>query len=149
VAVTHTFAGLPVTDYTTAYEWYVRLLGREADVFPHGRECVWHLTQTSSIYVAQDPERAGRALVTLALDDLDDHERRLRQASFAFSDEASGSAPRRLIVNDPDGNRLSFFQDPSSPGGMSTRLGQCSGMTPEPGASETTGRTRVASGEDE
>jgi catechol 2,3-dioxygenase-like lactoylglutathione lyase family enzyme len=115
VAVTHTFAGLPVTDFTAAHDWYVRLLGREADMFPHARECVWHLTPTSSIYVAQDPERAGSALVTLALDDLDDHERWLREGGFGFSDEAGGSAPRRLLVSDLDGNRLAFFQDPSSP----------------------------------
>jgi catechol 2,3-dioxygenase-like lactoylglutathione lyase family enzyme len=117
VAVTHTFAGLPVADYTAAYDWYVRLLGREADMLPHDRECVWHLTPTSSIYVVEDLERAGSALVTLALDDLDDHERRLREASLAFSDEATGSAPRRLIVSDLDGNRLAFFQDPSPTGG--------------------------------
>jgi hypothetical protein len=55
--------------------------------------------------------------VTLALDDLDDHEWRLREASFAFSDEATGSGPRRLIVSDLDGNTLAFFQDPSPPGG--------------------------------
>jgi hypothetical protein len=75
------------------------------------------LTPTSSIYVVQDPERAGSALVTLALDDLDAHERRLREAEFTFSDEGSGTAPRRLILIDPDGNRLAFFQDPSSAGG--------------------------------
>ena len=39
--ITHTFAGLPVADYTAAYDWYVRLLGREADMFPHeSRVCV-------------------------------------------------------------------------------------------------------------
>jgi len=117
VAVTHTFAGLPVADYTAAYDWYVHLLGRSADKFPHDRECVWQLTPTSSIYVAQDLERAGSALVTLALDDLDAQERRLREAGIIFSDEATGSAPRRLIVSDLDGNRLAFFQDPSPTGG--------------------------------
>jgi catechol 2,3-dioxygenase-like lactoylglutathione lyase family enzyme len=119
MAVTHTFAGLPVVDYTAAYDWYVRLLGRDADMFPHDTECVWRLTPTSSMYIAQDPERAGSALVTFALDDLDDHERRLREAGFAFSEETTGSAPRRLIVSDLDGNRLAFFQDPSPTGGSS------------------------------
>ena len=113
VAVTHTFAGLPVADYASAYDWYVRLLGREADMFPHERECVWRLTATSSIYVVQDPERAGRALVTFALDDLDAHEKRLRDGGFTFTEEASGAAPRRLVVSDIDGNRLVFFQDPA------------------------------------
>jgi catechol 2,3-dioxygenase-like lactoylglutathione lyase family enzyme len=116
VAVTHTFAGLPVADYSAAYEWYVRLLGREADMFPHDRECVWRLTPTSSIYVAQDRERAGSALLTVALDDLDAQERRLRDAGFGFMEEATQAAPRRLVVNDADGNRLAFFQDPSASG---------------------------------
>ena len=116
MAVTHTFAGLPVAEYTIAYEWYVRLLGRRADMFPHDSECVWQLTPTSSIYVVQDPERAGSGLVTLALDDLDAHERRLSETGVAFSDEATGSAPRRLIVSDLDGNRIAFFQDPSPAG---------------------------------
>jgi len=119
VTVTHTFAGLPVADYTAAYDWYVRLLGREADMFPHDKECVWRLTPTSSIYVAQDRERSGRALLTLALDDLEAHERRLREAGFTFVEEAGEAAPRRLVVSDLDGNRLAFFQDPSA--------------TPEPG----------------
>jgi hypothetical protein len=82
-------------------------------MFPHEKECVWRLTPTSSIYVAQDSDRAGSALVTLALDDLDDHERRLREAGFAITEEARGAAPRRLVVRDIDGNRLVFFQDPS------------------------------------
>lgn len=113
VAITHSFAGLPVADYTAAYEWYVRLLGREADMFPHETECVWRLTPTSSIYVAQDSDRAGGALVTLALEDLDAHKRRLREAGLTFTEEADGAAPRRLLLGDIDGNRLVFFQDPS------------------------------------
>jgi hypothetical protein len=116
VAVTHTFAGLPVVDYTAAYSWYVRLLGREADMFPHDRECVWRLTPTSSIYVVQDRERAGSALLTVALDDLDAQERRLQEAGLTFMEAASEGAPRRLVVNDLDGNRLAFFQDPSPSG---------------------------------
>ena len=113
VAITHSFAGLPVVDYTAAYDWYLRLLGREADMFPHETECVWRLTPTSSIYVTQDSDRAGSALVTFALDDLDAHERRLREAGFTFTEEATGAAPRRLVVSDIDGNRLVFFEDPS------------------------------------
>jgi catechol 2,3-dioxygenase-like lactoylglutathione lyase family enzyme len=113
MAVSHVFTGLPVADYHAAYAWYVRLLGREADMFSHDRECVWRLTSTSSVYVVQDPQRAGRSLVTLALDDLDAHERRVQEAGFEFAIEDSGVAPRRLIVTDSDGNKLTFFHDPS------------------------------------
>ena len=114
MTITHSFAGLPVTEYATAYDWYARLLGREADMFPHDRECVWHLTSTSSIYVVQDPQRAGRSLVTLALDDLDAHERRMRSAGFIATLDPGDVSLRRLVVTDADGNRIMFFQDPSA-----------------------------------
>ena len=54
-----TFAGLPVTDYASAYGWYVGLLGRPADMFPHESEAVWRLTASGAVYVVQDPIRAG------------------------------------------------------------------------------------------
>jgi catechol 2,3-dioxygenase-like lactoylglutathione lyase family enzyme len=116
MVVSFTFVGLAVVDYPTAYEWYARLFGRGADMFPHEKESVWRLTPTSSIYVVEDRERAGKALVTLALDDLDAYEQRLRDGGFAFSEETNGSAPRRLVVRDVDGNTLTFFQDPAPPG---------------------------------
>lgn len=106
------FAGLAVADYAIAYEWYVGLLGRGADMFPHEKESVWRLTPTSSIYVVEDRERAGSSLVTLALDDLDAYERRPRDGEFSFSEEVDGGAPRRLVVRDNDGNTLTFFQTP-------------------------------------
>ena len=129
MVVSFVFAGVAVADFAAAYEWYVRLLGRGADMFPHERESVWRLTPTGSIYVVEDRERAGSSLLTLALDDLDACERRLRDGEFSFSEETDGGAPRRLVVRDNDGNRLTFFQNP--PGRMSRRVGQCSGMTPE------------------
>ena len=117
MAVTHTFSGLAVADYAAAYGWYVRLLGREADMLPHETECVWRLTPTSSMFVVQDTARAGSGMVTLALDDLDAQEQRLRDAGFTFTAEAGGPGPRRLAVRDPDGNRLTFFADPAPPSG--------------------------------
>jgi len=82
VAVSFMFAGLAVADYAAAYNWYVRLLGREADMFPHDTECVWRLTPTSSIYVVEDRKLAGNGLVTLALDDFDAQERRMREGDL-------------------------------------------------------------------
>jgi catechol 2,3-dioxygenase-like lactoylglutathione lyase family enzyme len=117
VAVTHTFAGLPVSDYAAAYEWYVRLLGRPADMFPHEREAVWQLTPTSSIYVVENSKRAGSGLVTLALDDLDANEERLTAAGLALTEQSGGASPRRLVIKDADGNSLTFFNDPSQSGG--------------------------------
>lgn len=116
MAITYTFAGLPVADFGTASAWYQRLLGRAADMLPHDSEAVWRLTPGSAIYVVQDRERAGSGLLTLAVDDLAEHEARLRETGVAFTELATGDAPHRLRVEDPDGNTLTFFQDPAQPG---------------------------------
>ena len=116
MAVTDTFAGLPVADYAASYDWYVRLLGRPADTFPHDKEAVWRMTPNSSIYLVEDAERAGNGLVTLALDDLDAHERQLGEGGVAYTERTSADAPRRLVVRDVDGNSLAFFQDPAVSG---------------------------------
>jgi catechol 2,3-dioxygenase-like lactoylglutathione lyase family enzyme len=116
VAITYTFTGLPVADYRAAYEWYAGLLGRPADMFPHDTEAVWRLTPTGAIYVVQDRERAGRGLLTVALDNLAEHEQRLRETGIALTELPAGDSPRRLRVTDPDGNTLTFFQDPAQSG---------------------------------
>jgi hypothetical protein len=45
VTVTHIFVGLPVANYAVAYDWYVVLLGRPADMFPRDNEAVWRLAR--------------------------------------------------------------------------------------------------------
>jgi catechol 2,3-dioxygenase-like lactoylglutathione lyase family enzyme len=114
--ITYAFAGLQVTDYVEAYDWYLRVLGRPADMFPHATEAVWWLTSTGAIYVVEDSARAGGGLLTVAVDDLGEVETRLRQAEIAFTEIAAAQAPRRLVVEDTDGNRITFFEDPGQPG---------------------------------
>ena len=84
-------------------------------MFPHDTEAVWRLTTKGAIYVVQDPDRAGSGLLTVALDDLDAYEKHLREAGIAFTEQAAGHAPRRLVVTDLDGNTLTFFEDPAQP----------------------------------
>ena len=112
VSITYSFAGIPVADYAGANEWYVRLFGREPDMVPHETEAVWRLSPRNAIYVVEDPERAGNGLLTLAVDDLDALRARLREAGLPFVEVAAGDAPRRLVVTDPDGNTLTYFEDP-------------------------------------
>ena len=113
--VTHVFAGLAVTDFDAAHDWYVRLFGRSADMTPHEREAVWTATAGGSVYVVEDPEQAGSGSLTLALSDLRSFEAALREARLAYSELAEGAAPRRLVIRDPDGNTITFFQDPAAP----------------------------------
>ena len=110
------FVGLPVANYVVAYDWYVVLLGRPADMVPRDSEAVWRLARNGSIYVVQDALRAGNGLVTVALDDLDAHEARLRAVGVAFTEQTDGPDPRCLVFKDVDGNTLKFFQDPAQSG---------------------------------
>ncbi|MEN3284744.1 MAG: hypothetical protein V7607_5884 [Solirubrobacteraceae bacterium] len=108
MSVTHLFAGIPVSDYDAAVAWYERLLGRPPDVLPKEREAMWHLSAAGSIYVVFDAQRAGNALVTLAVDDLE-----ASVAGLAAIEPGPHGMPTAVLV-DPDGNRLQLFADPSA-----------------------------------
>ncbi|MCW2631729.1 MAG: hypothetical protein JWR88_691 [Pseudonocardia sp.] len=52
MAITELFAGIPVSDFATAREWYERLIGRPPDLVPHDAEAAWRLAATTGwIYV--------------------------------------------------------------------------------------------------
>jgi hypothetical protein len=85
-------------------------------MFPHEQEAVWRLSPAASVYVVQDGERAGSGLVTLALDDLDAHEKRLTAEGLVLTEHSGGVSPRRLVIKDADGNSLTFFYGPSQSG---------------------------------
>lgn len=116
MAITHAFAGVPVSDFSAAYEWYARLFGRAADTFPRDGEAVWRLTSSSSVYVVGDRGRAGNGLLTLAVADLDLQAGRLRAAGLALTEQSAGGAPRRVMITDDDGNTITFFEDPGKEG---------------------------------
>ena len=65
------FAGVPVRDYAAGVTWFERLLGESASFRPHDTESVWTLAEHRFVYVVLDPQRAGNALVTFMVDDLD------------------------------------------------------------------------------
>jgi predicted enzyme related to lactoylglutathione lyase len=111
VTVTHVFAGVPVADFEAALTWYERLMGRPPDVRPHDREAVWQLADSGLMYIVADAERAGAALVTLIVADLDAKLAEL--AGRGLVSEAIEELPgagRKAAITDPEGNRISFAQ---------------------------------------
>jgi predicted enzyme related to lactoylglutathione lyase len=111
MAITFVFAGVPVADYDAALRWYERLIGRAPDMLPHDREAAWQLSETGWIYVVADAERAGRALVTLLVDDLDTHVAELAERGIVAPPiETVPGKFRRTAVLDPEGNRVAFAQ---------------------------------------
>jgi len=114
MAVTYVFAGIPVVHRDTAAGWYERLIGRPPDLVPNNDEAAWRLTETGWIYVIVDADRAGSALNTLLVDNLDAFLAGLAERGITTSPvETIGDAVRRTVVTDPDGNRLQIGQPPT------------------------------------
>jgi predicted enzyme related to lactoylglutathione lyase len=111
--VTHVFAGIPVADRDAAVEWYERLSGRAPDLIPNQDEAAWRMNDAGWMCVIADEERAGSALNTLLVDDLDDFLAGLAARGIATAPvEIIGDGVRRTIVTDPDGNRLQIGEPP-------------------------------------
>lgn len=108
------FAGLLVRDLPAALEWYERLLGAPPTFRPNDVEAVWELAPDRSVYVELRPDDAGRSLVTLFVDDLDE-----RVAAAAgrgvdpTSRETYGDGVRKVTFHDPDGNEVGFGGGPA------------------------------------
>jgi predicted enzyme related to lactoylglutathione lyase len=113
MAITHVFAGLPVSDLRSALNWYERLLGRPPDRFPNDEEAVWQLASSGLIYVVRDPRRAGSSLLTLIVDDLDERIATLDASGIGAGEiDTVGGGVRRARITDPDGNRISLGELP-------------------------------------
>lgn len=103
------FAGISVTDFQAALPWYERLLGSEPSFLPHDTEAVWELADQRSVYIVEDPARAGNAVVTVIVDDLD-----TRVADIATrgidpaNRETYSTGVRKITYRDADGNEVGF-----------------------------------------
>jgi len=101
------FAGLPVSDYQRALIWYERLLGFEPAFFPNATEAVWELAEHRYLYIEELPERAGHALHTLFVDNLDERVESISARGIQpASQETYGNGVRKVIYRDPDGNEI-------------------------------------------
>ncbi len=106
------FAGIRVRDLTAARAWYERLLG-EPSFFPNASEVVWTVADERSLYIQEDPRRAGDALITVFVDDLD---ARISQISARGLEPAEretySNGVRKATYRDDDGNEIGFGGPP-------------------------------------
>ena len=101
------FAGVAVRDFDRAVAWFERLLGKPAAFEATDTEFVWTLAERRWIYVELRPERAGHAMVTVFLDDLDGFlESAAARGIHPETRETYGNGVRKAIYRDPDGNEI-------------------------------------------
>jgi len=109
MSATHVFAGIPVADRDAAVSWYTRLFGSAPELLPNDIEAAWRITDRGWVYVIADPARAGSALHTLLVDDLDAFVSGLTERGVETEPiKTLAGSVRRTSVTDPDGNVLNI-----------------------------------------
>jgi predicted enzyme related to lactoylglutathione lyase len=109
--VGYVFAGLMVANRDEAADWYARLLGRPADMLPNDAEATWQLADSASLYLLEDPARAGRGVITLVVDDLDTLLSGIGARGLDVSPtQEVGTAGRKCVISDPDGNEVALVE---------------------------------------
>jgi predicted enzyme related to lactoylglutathione lyase len=105
------FVAVPASNLPRAIEWYVALFGRVPDIVPNDDEVMWQVNDGGWLYLVRDGDRAGRTVVTIAVDDL---ERALADlaARGVRSDgiEPVGDTGRKARLIDPEGNVVAVIE---------------------------------------
>ncbi len=103
------FAALPVAHLGPALAWYERLMGRPPDMVPNASEACWKVAEAGWIYVIEDADRAGGALITLVVDDLDPYLAEFAERGLEAELE-EGPGVRKALLRDPEGNTVAYGQ---------------------------------------
>ena len=107
------FAGIPVRRHATAMPWYEQLFGGPASFQAHATESVWELAENRSVYVVEDADRAGHAVTTVLVDDLDGLVAEISGRGIRpEKEETYGNGVRKVTYRDPDGNEIGFGGGP-------------------------------------
>ena len=112
MTINYVCVGVAVADYEKALGWYKLLFGRPPDVTVTEQESMWQLTDTGLVYVVGDANRAGSALLTILVSNLEDFVAELGKRGLGTSAiETVPGAYRKAMITDPEGNLISFGED--------------------------------------
>ncbi|MDQ6775875.1 MAG: VOC family protein [Actinomycetota bacterium] len=115
MAPQYLLAGLAVARLDPALAWYERFFGRPPDVVPNETEAMWEVTDTGWVYVVADEARAGRGLMTVMVEDLDEQLAALEERGIAAGPvETAPGLFRKTIIEDPEGNVIQLGQSLSA-----------------------------------
>ena len=102
------YAGLRVRDFAAARAWYERLFG-EPSFFPHATEAVWTLADQRFVYIVEDSDHAGGAVITVFVDDLDRVVAEIASRGLQPAErETYSNGVRKATYRDADSNEIGF-----------------------------------------
>jgi catechol 2,3-dioxygenase-like lactoylglutathione lyase family enzyme len=115
VDFTDLFAGMRVREIADARAWYERFLGSEPAFCPNDIEAVWAVGEHRWFYLLQDAAKAGSALVTIMVADLDATAEAIRERGIEPTELEDYGQARKYVFHDPDGNEIGVGQIPKGP----------------------------------
>jgi catechol 2,3-dioxygenase-like lactoylglutathione lyase family enzyme len=113
-AITHLYAGVPVSDLEASIDWYTRFFGRRPDSRV-GDEILWEIDDRAWLFIEPSAARAGAGRITLAVVGLDALLERLADQRIEHEPvETYSNGVRHVNVPDPDGNAIAFAEPPDA-----------------------------------
>lgn len=113
-AITDLIAGVPVSELSTAIDWYTRFFGRPPDLRA-GEEILWDIDEHATLFIEPDAERAGSGRITFAVAGLDALLEHLAAQGIDHEPiETYPNGVRHVKIPDPDGNAIAFAEPPQS-----------------------------------
>ena len=109
MSIQNALASVAVSDLRAAQPWYEKLLQKPASQ-PIPEVAEWHFERGGGLQIYELPERAGSGSFTLAVDDLDDHVRRLERLNIDTHQRTEDARVRTVMIRDLDGNHIAVAQ---------------------------------------
>jgi catechol 2,3-dioxygenase-like lactoylglutathione lyase family enzyme len=113
-AITHLYAGVPVSDLDAGIDWYTRFFGRPPD-HRAGTEMLWEIDEHAYLFIEPNATLAGSGRITLSVTGLDALVARLADRSIEHEPiETYSNGVRHVKIPDPDGNAIAFAEPPGA-----------------------------------
>jgi hypothetical protein len=108
------FAGVAVREIGAATAWYEKFFGTGPAFLPNDIEAVWELDEHQYVYIEESVERAGHALLTVFVEDLDAVTGGITERGIEpVKRETYENGVRKVTYRDPDGNEIGYGGAPT------------------------------------
>jgi glyoxylase I family protein len=105
--VDYVLAVLAVSDIKEGQSWYTKLFGRGPDNNPMPNLIEWQVTDGGWVQVTEDRQRAGNGMLNLAVSDIEEGAREVREMGIAAGEIINANKGVRLCaITDPDSNKI-------------------------------------------